>query len=374
MSSAGPVQFRDGRGAGAGAAAGRAAPGGGTVGGGGIGLGRRRDRGAVGRGARLDEGRVVGRDRWCGPVLEGGQQLAAQLGGGRRPPVGLAGEGVEGHRLQGHRQLGSDGAGRGRVLVEAGEDGGRVGVTGERHPAAHHLVEDDAQRVEVGAGIDGVALHLLGGEVLGGAQHRALGRVVGVGDLGDAEVGDHHPVVVGEEDVGRLDVPVDEPGPVRGLQRLGDSGGDLHGLGRSEATFVVEVAAQRDPPHQLHDDGLVAVAAVRVVDGDDRRVGQAGGGDGLAAEALDEVLVAGQVGVEDLDGHRPVEDLVVGLPDLGHPTDGQSALEAVATGEQRAGPVGPLRGRGGRRFGHGDATLPGVTRAGWGRPPGPDLR
>jgi hypothetical protein len=65
-------------------------------------------------------------------------------------------------------------------------------VAGERRPPGHHLVEDDAEGVDIGAGVDHVALGLLGREVGGRAHDRAglgetLGRVAGPGD---AEVGD----------------------------------------------------------------------------------------------------------------------------------------------------------------------------------------
>ena len=82
-----------------------------------------------------------------------------------------------------------------RVVHVLVGDGHRV-VAGEGRPAADHLVEHDAERVEVAAGIDGEALRLLGREVGGGAHDRAgLGQVCSVARAhgpGDAEVGDLH--------------------------------------------------------------------------------------------------------------------------------------------------------------------------------------
>ena len=64
--------------------------------------------------------------------------------------------------------------------------------------AAERLVEHDAEGVEVGAAVDRLALDLLGGQVLGGAEHGAgLGEVGVLDGLGDAEVGDEHPSVGG---------------------------------------------------------------------------------------------------------------------------------------------------------------------------------
>src|SRR5918995_1655576 len=85
-----------------------------------------------------------------------------------------------------------------RVAVEPGERGRRRRVGLERHPATQHLVEHDPEAVEVGAPVDRLALDLLGGQVLGGAEERALlGQVGRLGGLGDAEVAHLHPAILG---------------------------------------------------------------------------------------------------------------------------------------------------------------------------------
>jgi hypothetical protein len=56
-----------------------------------------------------------------------------------------------------------------------------------------------------------------------------------------------------------------------------------------------------------------------VVDGDDVRVGEPGRHAALAAEEGARLLVV-EVGVQDLDGHGPVEDLVAAQEDAGHST------------------------------------------------------
>ena len=109
--------------------------------------------------------------------------------------------------------------------------------------------------------------------------------------------------------------------------------------GRRAAPLLVEHVAQGRAPDELHDDGLDAAVAARVVDGDDVRVREPGGGHRLAAEAGDEGVVGGEVGEQDLHRHRPGQDLVVRLPDLGHAAPGQ-----------RAGRAGSDRRPGGRRL------------------------
>ena len=66
--------------------------------------------------------------------------------------------------------------------------------------AGEHLVEHDAQRVDVAAGIAALALHLLGGDVIGRAHHlRKLGerQPPRAGLAGDAEI-DQLDVVLGD--------------------------------------------------------------------------------------------------------------------------------------------------------------------------------
>ena len=92
-------------------------------------------------------------------------------------------------------------------------------LAAERRLAGEHLVEDDADRVEVGALVDGGAARLLGREVLRRPDDRA-----GLGHLAhararDAEVRDlEAPVRVGHHVV-RLDVPVDDALAVREAER-----------------------------------------------------------------------------------------------------------------------------------------------------------
>ncbi len=154
-------------------------------------------------------------------VLERGDQLVG---------VGVARGRVLGERAQHHgverRRHGgvqlARRTRRGGDLLEGDRDG-RLAL--ERHDAGEQLVEDHADRVEVGRGADGVALRLLGREVLGGAHDRARERHVGGARAGDAEVGDARASLLVEDHVVRLEVAVDDAAAVReacGAQDLHD--------------------------------------------------------------------------------------------------------------------------------------------------------
>ena len=187
-------------------------------------------------------------------------------------------------------------------------------------------------------------------------------RLLGVDGPGDAEVGDLHDPVLGDEDVARLHVAVDDPVAVGVGQGDGHVGADLgrpvgvHGAGRAQD------GGQGPAVDELHDDEVGAVVLAPVEDGDDVRVGQVGGGLGLAAEPLHEGPVDRQLGEEDLQGHGPVEQPVVGPVDLGHPPAGHQVGQLVAAGQDAWGLIvihvrqslrrGPERGRGKRAWGH----------------------
>ena len=135
----------------------------------------------------------------------------ARLAGGLVAVVGLLG-----HRL------GDDGVERGRAVgAGLGDERGRLGdvrvhlrhVGGlvVREALGQRLVEDAAERVDVGAGVHRLAADLLGGGVVDAAHEQAgLGQGVLGGVLGEAEVGEVDVLLGADQDVGGLDVAVDQ--------------------------------------------------------------------------------------------------------------------------------------------------------------------
>ena len=108
------------------------------------------------------------------------------------------------------------------VTLQSGERRVGVGLAEERHTPGEAFVEHETERVEIGASVELLAAHLLGGQVLRGAHHDVVAREVGVGRLqalGDPEVGEQHPAVGGDHDVARLHVAMDEPGFVGVIER-----------------------------------------------------------------------------------------------------------------------------------------------------------
>ena len=185
---------------------------------------------------------------------------------------------------------------------------------------------------------------LLGRDVLRGAHHHpGLGDGGGAHGLGDPEVGELHLPGGRDEDVARLDVPVHQADGVRGVEGAAGLFEHVEGVPHRQRALAGQHVGQRLAHHQLHDQvgqraaggGVVDLAVV--VDRGDPGVGDACGDLGLGPEPFDELGVGGELGLEHLDRHVPVQDGVVGLPDLTHPAGGDEAQQAVAVGQQCTG-------------------------------------
>ncbi len=126
-----------------------------------------------------------------------------------------------------------------------------------RRLAGEHLVRHGPQRVDVGAGIDrAVTRGLLRAHVLRrteretGLRH-ALAAGLAHGE-GDAEVR-HERLAVGEQDVLRLEIAVDDATAMRVVERLRDGDGESHGLLHGQLLLALEAGAQRLAIHEGHD-------------------------------------------------------------------------------------------------------------------------
>ena len=200
----------------------------------------------------------------------------------------------------------------------------------ERDGAREHLVEHDADRVEIGGGADRAAARLLGGEVLGRADDRSdLGHLAGAGAR-DAEVGDLAAAILADEHVVRLDVAMDDAVAVREPDGGQDLACVVHGDRHGQRALADDQLLEGRPLQVLHGDVRGALGLATVVDRHDVRVGEACGVLGLAAEALDEAGVGRVAVVEDLDRNAATQVLILGQVHRGHAAGAEAAQHEIA--------------------------------------------
>ena len=143
----------------------------------------------------------------------------------------------------------------------------------ERPPTREQLVQDDAERIDVGRRPNGFTSRLFGCEIGRRAEDRPRQRVTRRSErTGDSEVSQLRLSVTVEQDVLRLQVAVHEPGSMRGSEGAGDLRADGSNLRRTEPPAAVESCRQRLAVDELHDDERAFLARADVEDLDDVRV------------------------------------------------------------------------------------------------------
>ena len=145
--------------------------------------------------------------------------------------------------------------------MESLQGNGRRRGSVERPPARDRLVQDDAQRIDVGRERDLPAGDLFRADVLGGPEDHPGRRDPDrrVGCARDPEVDHPHVPVPFDEDIGRLDIAMDDAALVGGLQRTGHVDDDAERDVELQTPVALEDALQILPVHELHDDEVDAL-------------------------------------------------------------------------------------------------------------------
>ncbi len=212
------------------------------------------------------------------------------------------------------------------------------GLPLERQPAGQHLVEHHAQREQVRARIGGPPERLLRRHVGHRAEHRPGHRVVGDGDgdirrsvlprlheLRQAEVEHFHLAARVDDDVGALDVAMNDAAAVCLDQRVPDLPRDVHrvadrqrpagGARREHVAFDV-----------LHDEEVGALVFADVVDRGDVRRAQRRGRPGFGEKARPPLGVGPLRRGQELERDVTAKARVFGTVDLAH----AASAEALA--------------------------------------------
>ena len=144
-------------------------------------------------------------------------------------------------------------------------------------------------------------------------------------------------VALDEHDVVGLEIAVDDAGGVRVLERAQDLAHDLRARARGGSGPAAMPSDSDCAREELHHQEQRAVGgAAEVGDGDDVRVGEAAGGLGLALEAARELVLAAELGQQDLDREIAAHHHVLGAVDGAHAADADAADDAVALADDGA--------------------------------------
>jgi len=192
-----------------------------------------------------------------------------------------------------------------------------------------------------------LAPSLLRRHVVGCSEDDAGGGDGGGGEAGDAEVHDLHRAVLADEDVGGLDVTVDDAGLVgvgQPVQHLQD---DRHLAVEGQRDPQAQRLEQVLPLEQLHGDVRRAVSVVPQVEDEDHvGVHELGHRPRLPLEAVLLLGIGGELPEHDLERDVPVEQRIVGVIHHAHGALAEGTHDVVlADALRRFGARGAIRRR-----------------------------
>ena len=229
------------------------------------------------------------------------------------------------------------------------------GLARERPAAGQHLVEDRTKGEEIGARVDRQTSELFGGHVAdrphdhagigAGNRFHTRGRLVWNDLTRQAEVEDLHLPVLQQEDVLRLQVPMDQASGVRGRQATGNLDRNLDRLARGNRTGV-QAIAQRFALEELRDGEELSVVDAGIEDRQDVGVRERRDRLRLALEAGAPILIGRDAQRQHFDGDVSRKPRIAGAVHFAHATRAEGGRDGVRTeagaGAQRHGLRGPL--------------------------------
>ena len=213
-------------------------------------------------------------------------------------------------------------------------------LTRERQLAGQHLEQDDAGGVEIGALVERLAQRLLGRDVVRRTDHasrqrRARGVLV-IQPARQAEVGELHRSIGGNQHVLGLDVAMDG---LHGVQRLEPDqhlSRDVHGVGGREPSVPRQELAERFAVDQLHGQKNRSAVAAEVEDADEMAAERVARHVHLAAQPRQRRR-RDAFGPENLDGDVALQLAVVRAVDGSVSAAAEQRGDLIAAGDDASG-------------------------------------
>ncbi len=204
----------------------------------------------------------------------------------------------------------------------------------ERQFSRKELPEHHSDRVDVGLSGDlGFPETLLRGHVMGGSHHDSGSRLLFVGP-GDPEIDDLDLPFLVHQDVGGLDIPVDDLFLVAGvdsakeLQELHEEKGPVLPILRSKRVDALSVDELHDEKGDLH-----FLVHLGCEDGDDGWMVDGGEDPPFVQKTLGEFGSLGGVFEQELDRDLPAQVVVESLEHLAHSARSEPAQDLVMTSD-----------------------------------------
>ncbi len=205
-------------------------------------------------------------------------------------------------------------------------------------------IEDRRDGIDVAPGVRARrVLQLLRSHVHGRAEeHAAFGRgphLQLAADLADAKVDDFQLALSRQEDVRRLEVPMDDPGRMGCGEGIRHVDTHLQGTNDRQRRVARELGLEIVAIEELEDqEGLASLAATDVERSDDPRVADGAGDARLVPEALERGGAGGEMGVQDLQRETSLDDRVHDFVHCAHAAAAEEAFDPVAATDDRADP------------------------------------
>ena len=203
--------------------------------------------------------------------------------------------------------------------------------------SGQHLIDDNAERVEVARRTERLAHELLGAHVSrrtdGDARARDAARRVDV--AGDAEVEQLDGAARCEHQVLRLEIAVENTERVRAVEAIGNSVQDAESLVDPKWTGASQPLSNRLALDELHGDEKLAIGgAIEIVDLRNARMADLGREQRLAPKAVLRIDVLSDLGVQKLDGCLAAEVDMLREVDGPHAAGTEKAQQPVASGKR----------------------------------------
>ncbi|HUI77606.1 MAG TPA: hypothetical protein VLY24_06805 [Bryobacteraceae bacterium] len=247
-------------------------------------------------------------------------------------------------RFELRRKLGVEAEWRSGIIVKDGVEQERGGGAVKWQSAGGHFVEHGTEGEDIAAPIEFLAPRLFRRHIGNGADGGAgAGKVVdarSLGDLrvgkagaagghfGEAEIEDLGVAALADENVGGLNVAVNNALVVGGIERVGD----FDGQGKKFVEFhrlAADAVLQGHAIEVLHGDEGPAFMFANVVNGADVGVVQGGSGLSFALKPGQRIAIAGDLFGQELQGHEAAQAGVFGFVDNAHSAAAQLFNDAV---------------------------------------------